>query len=152
MTVTASSFREHFTAFASETDFPTPLVEYWLAIAVKLVNADRWGDLTDMGVELFAAHNLVLDRRANEEGAAGGSPGMSTGVASSKSVDKVSVSYDTSTGVEEGAGHWNLTIYGTRFVRFSRMMGAGPVQVGTGGGEVYGAYVGPLQSITPWNL
>jgi len=30
------------------------------------------------------------------------------------------------------AGHWNLTVYGTRFIRFAKMFGAGPIQIGIG--------------------
>ena len=49
---------------------------------------------------------------------------------SAKSVDKVSVSYDTQASVSPDAGHWNLTIYGQRMWTLIQMFGAGPVQFG----------------------
>lgn len=127
-----NTFRTNFPAFADATRFPAGMVEYWLGLAAKLVNADRWGNLTDDGIKLFAAHNLVLERQAMDSAANGGTPGMSRGVINSESVDKVSVGYDTTAGIELDAGHWNLTIYGTRFIRLARMMGMGGIQLGAG--------------------
>jgi hypothetical protein len=70
---------------------------------------------------------------------------MITGVINSKSVDKVSIGYDTAGGIEAGAGHWNLTIYGTRLIKLIKMVGAGPVQVGIGCTPMYSgsAWSGP---------
>lgn len=143
MTVTVKTFRGAFTEFADPARFPDAMLSYWLDIASKLVNTDRWGNLSDNGVSMFAAHNATLERRAMDEADLGGIPGMSTGIVNNKSVDKVSVGYDTQGGVELDAGHWNLTIYGTRYIRLARQMGMGPVQVGIGCGGGPGAWSGP---------
>jgi len=129
MTVTAASFRATFPVFASTTTYPDPQVQLWLSVAVQQVNAERWGTLTDMGVSLYVAHQLVLEQKASM-GASSGAPGSTVGILSSKSVDGVSASYDVSASTEKDAGHWNLTTYGTRYWRFSKMMGAGPMQIG----------------------
>lgn len=99
---------------------------------------------------LFIAHHAVLERKALDAAAQpGGVPGVSTGVINSKSVDKVSVGYDTAAGTEEGAGHWNLTVYGIRLKSLFNMMGAGPVQVGIGCPAGPGAWPGPSSSYFP---
>lgn len=129
MTVTASSFYADFPEFADVEAYPESTVSFWLALAVKLLDPCRWGDLLDVGTELFVAHNLTLDARNRKAASAGGIPGASSGVMSSKTVDKVSVSYDTAIAGVEGAGHWNLTTYGTRYIQLARMVGAGGVQL-----------------------
>lgn len=78
-------------------------------------------------------------------------PGGSTGAISAKSVDKVSVNYDTAGSADPEASHWNLTVYGTRYVAFVRLFGAGGYQVGQGAGCAPGsiAWAGPWQSLFP---
>lgn len=146
MTVTASSFRTNYPEFVDTTVYPDSQVAYYLNLAGLLLNANRWKRLLDTGTELFIAHNLVLEANAQKTSAAGGVPGAMTGVVSSKSVDKVSVSYDTGAAIMPNAGHWNLTIYGARYVKLSRMFGAGPMQVGGGESPAYSgiAWPGPM--------
>lgn len=124
-----TTFRSTFPAFANETAFPDDQVTFWLGIAAKAVNAERWGDLTDFGLSLFTAHNLALEAKSNKAAAVGGAPGAGTGVMTGKTVDKVSVTYDASVATEEGAGNWNATDYGVRYWRFSQLMGAGGMQL-----------------------
>ena len=156
MTVTSASFRSNLTEFADASRFPESQVTYWLGLAAKLVaNTSRWGNLIDDGIQLFIAHNLTLERRAMDEADNGAAPGLSTGMINNKSVDKVSVGYDTTSAMELDAGHWNLTIYGMRYIRLARLIGAGPVQVGTpdcdpsGALGSSGAWPGPWFSGTP---
>ncbi len=130
MAVTPASFRADFPAFGDPTRYPDSSVAFWTTVALKFLNADRWGDALDVGTELFVAHNLVLEFQAQTASSNGAAPGMSQGMVNSKSVDKVSVGYDTGSAAELDAGHWNLTIYGQRYVRMSRMMGAGGIQLG----------------------
>lgn len=137
MAVTANSFRQHFVAFADRAAYPDTVIEYWAAVAVKLNDPDRWGDLIDNAVELYTAHNLVLEARALKEAEAGGIPGQSSGIVNSKSVDKVSVGYDTSAAIEDKAGHWNLTTYGARYFRLANLIGVGPVHLGAGEVPIY---------------
>jgi hypothetical protein len=125
----AAGFRAAFPPFANVTTYPDTQVNFWLGIAGQVVNPDRWGGLTDFGKGLFVAHNLVLEARSAKAAAIGGAPGGATGVMTGKTVDKVSATYDASTATEEGAGNWNATDYGTRYWRFSLMMGAGGLQL-----------------------
>ena len=125
----AADFRDHFPEFADMTKYPDAQVNYWLGFAKLMLRPQRWGEALNYGLELFAAHNLALWRQDMNAANKGGVPGLSTGAQSSKAVDKVSVSYDQNVGLVEGAGHWNLTIYGKQFIQMARMMGAGDIQL-----------------------
>ena len=144
--ITVQQFRADFPEFVSTTMYPNSGIQFWLNFAYKMINAERFGDQLDVGAELFTAHFIVLEANAALTSVNGGIPGQSGGVLASKSVDKVSVSYDTGAGTEQGAGHWNLTNYGTRFKWMINMFGAGGLQLGIGssntsqpwGGVMYG--------------
>jgi hypothetical protein len=130
VTVTVSSFRTDFPEFKDNVKYPDSGINYYLTLALTmLVNPLRWGTVYDNGVELFIAHNLVLESQAQSSAKTGASPGLQTGAISGKSVGPVSVSYDASAGLEPEASHWNLTVYGTRFLNLARMVGAGGLQV-----------------------
>lgn len=129
MAVTPASFREHFPEFVSAAIFPDGQITYWLSIAAIRLSACRWAELLDHGAELFVAHNLVLSAQAARSAAGGGVPGQAAGPTASKTVDKVSVSYDTGATSIEGGGDWNLTSYGRRFLQVARLIGAGGVQL-----------------------
>jgi hypothetical protein len=144
MTVTADSFRENYPAFANAETYTAEQIDYYLSLAVLLLNASRWSTLLDLGTSMFLAHNLVLEAKNKAAADNGAMPGGDVGPVNNKSVDKVSVGYDTAAGIQEGAGHWNLTNYGTRFIQLARMVGAGPIQVGGGG------CVDPLSSVNAW--
>ena len=139
MTITVDQFLQDFKEFGDPVKYPISAVTYYLNLAGLVFNTQRWGNLLDTGVELFIAHNLVIEARAMAESANGGLPGTVTGPQSSKSVGGVSVSYDTQAAVEADAGHWNLTTYGLRLVKLMKLIGAGPIQVGIG-------YAPPLMS------
>ena len=152
MTVTAASFRDTFPAFGDVTRYPDPMVEMWLGIAVLSINAAKWGDLADTGVSLYAAHNLALEAQSVKAATRGGVPGGSVGLLNSKAAGGVSAGYDTTSTTEKDAGHWNSTTYGTRYYRLSRLMGAGPVQVGVTVTEVAAAeaaWPGPIFPPSP---
>jgi len=131
MAATVTQLRTNFPEFASVTAFPEDQVAYWLTVASLMLTpaAARWGNVFDLGQQLFACHNLAIERGAQKSGAAGAVPGINAGPISAKTVDKVSVSYDTQAGIEVDGGHWNLTIYGTRFLRLARMIGSGGIQL-----------------------
>jgi hypothetical protein len=130
--ISVDQFRLDFPQFASEATYPTTMVQLWLNFATTMLNVNRWGSAYPMGIELFAAHNLVLDGLALQEANNGAVPGTTVGPVSSKSVGGVSVNYDTGSGVNAEDTHWNLTSFGTRFARLFRMFGQGPLQVGIG--------------------
>lgn len=149
MTVSVGSFRSDLPEFADATRYPDPAVTFWLGWAAKLINLDRWGDVFDLGVEMFVAHNLVIERRNLDAEQRGGVPGGQSMVIASSSVDKVSVSYDAGAGLNPGDGHWNLTNYGTRFIFMLKQMGAGPLVIEGGSCSSGGAWSGPWQSQFP---
>lgn len=130
MSVTESTFRATFSEFASSTTYPTPEVDFWLGLALKMMNADRWGDLLDYGQQLFVAHNLAIQFNAKANVDVGQAPGQVIGAITNASVDKVSYTRDASSIMLPDAGHWNLTTYGIRYKQLVRMIGAGPLQIG----------------------
>lgn len=128
---TPDKFRTDFPQFADETKYPTSMIQARLSLADMLMNESRFGeDIFPYVVELFVAHYMALyaaDMRGAAVGAAGGA---NSGVASSKSVDKVSVSYDTGTTLNPDAGFWNNTRYGSEFWEYLMIFGAGAIQLG----------------------
>jgi hypothetical protein len=129
-TITIAEFRVTIPSMADSARFPDPSVQMWLDNADRLVNAERWGDNFRMGACLMAAHFLTSMALSDEEAAAGGIAGLRAGAIVSESGDSVSVSFDGSSAMEDSAGHWNMTTFGKQYLRFARMFGAGPVQVG----------------------
>lgn len=125
----ANQFRSDFPEFSDTTRYPDSLVTLWLTVGSSLVNECRWGELTDIGIELVTAHHLAIAARDQQAAAGGGIPGQASGPMSSKAVDKVSVSYDTGAASLSDAGFWNLTSYGTRYLGLARLMGAGGMQL-----------------------
>lgn len=132
MPITNIQFRADYPEFSDAVKYPESQITYYLTLAYQMLNPGRWMSQLDLGAELFVAHNIAIEARAQIEAANGGIPGTTTGPISGKSVDKVSVSFDVGAGIELDAGHWNLTVYGTRFIRLARQKGAGPLQVGIG--------------------
>lgn len=129
--VTPPQFRTDFPAFASQATFPDASVEMWLGIATESLPHWCGCNLYRLGIELYAAHNLVLDAQANAQAAAGGIPTGQVGVVINKAVGPASVGYDPKIGsAGEDAGFWDSTIYGRRFIYLARQFGMGPIQVG----------------------
>jgi len=127
--VTINQFRELFMEFSDSSVFLDEMIEPWLIIACSLLDPRRWGSVFTMGVGLFVAHQLTLRRQAILVANRGGVPGLSVGIVQSKSINGVSVSYNTSMGLIANAGDWNLSVYGIQFIGFARMFGSGGVQL-----------------------
>ncbi|WCM21364.1 DUF4054 domain-containing protein [Paraburkholderia bryophila] len=123
-----TQFRLDFPEFADPVKYPDSLIQMWLTVAASLVNAVRWAELTNIGIELITAHHLTIAARDQNAAAVGGVPGVMTGPTSAKAVDKVSTSYDTGAAALDNAGFWALTSYGIRYLSLARMMGAGGLQ------------------------
>lgn len=149
MAITSAQFRIDYPEFATIATYPDSAVNYFLTLAYQLLNADRWNTQLDMAAELFVAHNLVLEQRASLESATGQVPGSMTGPISNKSVDKVSIGFDTGSAANKDAGHWNLTIYGNRLYRLMKMFGASPLFVGVGYAPVGSGVAWPGPNVTP---
>jgi hypothetical protein len=129
MTITPTQFRSNFPEFSDATRYSDAMIQMWLTVAASLVNECRWMELTNIGIELVTAHHLVLGVRDQTAATVGGVPGEMTGPTASKSVDKVSKSYDTGAATLDDAGFWALTTYGIRYLSLARMMGAGGMQI-----------------------
>lgn len=157
MTVTVASFRQDFPEFANTASYPSSGITYYLALSGLLLNQRRFGppgatvtnppnNMYDMAQELFVAHHVVMEADAQRAAAAGSVPGRVTGPISSASTGPISISYSSGEVVDLSKGHWNQTVYGTRFKDLCNMFGAGPVQLGVGG-----AYCGPYFNGVPLN-
>ena len=127
--ITAAQFRIDYPEFADVTRYPDATIERQLRLSALLLGEMAWGDLWGYGIELRAAHYLTVGARNAASALAGGSGGAVAGLMTSKSVDKVSASYDVSAVTNEGAGFWNTTGYGVEFYALLMMIGAGPVQL-----------------------
>jgi hypothetical protein len=132
--ISPSKFRADFPEFANAATFPDGQIVFWSKLASRMINEDRFGgdlEMVDLMLELFIAHNVALEAYNFKAAQGGGVPGISRGIIASAAGGAVNVSYDTTGASEADAGHWNLTVYGTRFINWIKMFGAGPVQVGT---------------------
>jgi hypothetical protein len=127
-------FRQAFPVFANSLRYPDMQVEFYLDLGRIMINWRRWGRMAWHGSFLVAAHFLALAQQAASNPR--GIPGTVIGVLNSGSVDKVSYGRDVASVMEENAGHWGMTTFGLQWLRFARIFGAGPVQVGIGGGLV----------------
>jgi hypothetical protein len=124
--MTPAEFRVLYPEF-SQASYPDETVQRWSALALLRMDPLRWGELTTEGRALFIAHNLALGGPvAGQPGVPGSSVG---GLVASKSISKVSLSFDTSSLALEGAGNFNLSRYGRDWWQLSAMVGLGGVQL-----------------------
>lgn len=132
--ITAAAFTQNYPLFANAAIYPPAMITTYLNLANQMLNFDRWRELFPLGQMLWSAHYLTLDAlNAKQAAATGIAGGGVIGNMSSKSVGSVSVSYDVSSGIEAGGGHYNLTLFGREFIRWARMAGMGGVQINGGG-------------------
>ncbi|WP_339053359.1 DUF4054 domain-containing protein [Arsenophonus endosymbiont of Crataerina pallida] len=127
---TVQQFRNDFSPFNDEVKFPDAQIQFRLNLADKFLSENVSGsDVFPYWVGLFVAHYLTLYAMDSRYLQAGGVGGSSSGVATSKSVDKVSVSYDNSMTLNPNAGFWNNTRFGAEFYQWVLMFGAGGRQL-----------------------
>jgi Protein of unknown function (DUF4054) len=124
-TITEQQFRAIFPEFADRNTYLSAAVQFWLTNAQAQINYDAWLNSYAEGVYLFTAHQLKVAGNAAKKAAAGGA----SGPVASKTVGSVSVSYDTASTAEDGAGFWNLSNYGKRYWRLVKLFGAGAIQL-----------------------
>lgn len=124
-----ATFRQDYPEFADVAAYPDAAVLRWVTLAEKLLPECRWADLWPLGTELFTAHYLVTGARAMKAAASGVGLGGTGAPISSKSVDKVSVSYDNALVSLEDAGFWGTTGYGIQFLQWARLVGMGGLQL-----------------------
>ena len=129
MSFTIAQFRSDFPEFADTAKYSDSSITFWSGIGLKQLNANRWGNLYDAGMELFVAHNIALQAMDQEAADAGSIPGTQSGLVGNQSAGGVSVSIDNQATIETGGGNYNLTVYGTRFIRLARLSGIGGLQI-----------------------
>jgi hypothetical protein len=128
--ITTAQFRGILPEFQDSSQYPNESVQLWLSVATAQLNECRWGSLYNLGLALFAAHNIALGRFVTMQAQRGGVPGMGAfGLIGSKSINGVSVSYNTSMAELRDGGDFNLTLYGIRFLNFARMIGSGGILI-----------------------
>jgi hypothetical protein len=120
-----ATFRTSFPEFASETDYPDTMVNFWAEVGDSLLNVRRWRDRRTFGLQLFVAHKITVAKQDQNNAAAGGVPGTGTGLQSSQSAGPISESIDTQSTVIQNAGDWNRTSYGVQFFQLSELVGMG---------------------------
>ncbi|MCU6224917.1 DUF4054 domain-containing protein [Morganella morganii] len=127
---TAEKFRADFPEFSDASRYPDSIISFYLGLADTALDQDKHGDQFIYLSELFTAHYVELRGKALAVASVSGAVNSSGGgVLSSKSVDKVSASYDTSGIVNPDAGFWNDTGYGREFYWWWSMFGAGGRQL-----------------------
>ena len=125
--MTVDQFRELFPSFSDETIYTDAMIQFWLTQVVVNPPIDevRWGQFYNLGIMLWVAHNLMYMANAGKLASTGT---MGPGMATSKSVNGVSVGYDLGFGQEMNAGWYGTTPYGNQFLYYLRLAGAGPIQ------------------------
>ena len=129
-----NTFRAMFPEFTDLGAYPDLAITAYATLALARLDERRWGEMLDYGTSLYVAHFMSLARKeaiARSTGKGNVAPGAMSGLVTSKSVDKVSVSYDVQAVAIEGAAQWNLTRYGIELYQLMGQMGAGGIQVNT---------------------
>lgn len=126
---TSDQFRADFPEFSDKTRYPDTSVNFYLTQADNLLDQARFGDQFVYLAELFTAHYTEIRGRRSAQAALGGVNSSGGGILTSKSVDKVSASYDVSGIINPDAGFWNNTDYGREFFWWWEMSGAGGRQL-----------------------
>lgn len=126
-----SAFREAFPQFTPEIA-PDARVRFFLALAKKLLPADRWEELLEDGIALFIAHNLTLEAEIGKDKTGAGAINAAAGpvVSESKTVGSMSKSVTRAGSSGQGtsltnAGQYNATVYGQQFWQLVQIVGAG---------------------------
>ena len=96
---------------------------------IKQVDCRVWKNETQLGINLYVAHEITLEAQSIASAKVGGVPGQQAGQANTKTVGSVTIGYDSVSASERDAGWWNLTTYGKQFIRLARIFGVGAVQL-----------------------
>lgn len=148
--ITVEQFRGFKPAFSDSARYPDGMIEYWIMIAAIMLNASRWRAALPFGTTLFVAHNCYLEAQQNVTAAVGGFPGVARGPISSETPGSVALSYAVEQTSEKNGGYYNLSVYGTQFIRYARLIGAGPTYLGIGFAPFYSIANGVAWN-GPWN-
>lgn len=138
---TLDMFKKVFKVFAIEGDdttgqdkIPVEVFNLFVAMAHAAIKKDRYFNNWEYLMGLYVAHNLALYLKTQQ-----GDPGATNalkssipyGIAASKSVDGLSISYEF-LGLNEdfaGYGTWKLTTYGQQLITLTKIYGHGGMWV-----------------------
>lgn len=103
-------------------------IQDFIDLANSMVSYDLYGESWYRAMSLAVAHLITLNLMTYDENPSVNSivskAKQSLGILTSKSVDGVSASYDTSyMETLNSWGTWNLTIYGQMFIMLAKFMG-----------------------------
>lgn len=144
-----ATFQASLPEFANTALYPDPAIEFWLGIAALFVGP-RYAQFGDYAVTMFTAHNLVLSQQAVRQAAAGG-VALTSGPLSGKSIKDLSMTFNSTATVIDGAGPFNLTTYGQRYWQLMELAGAGGIQLGPTFRDLcYGAGYGTADILPLW--
>lgn len=129
MNFVVADFRATFPEFTDTERYPDFLIAGWGIVATKQVCPRIWKNETQLGINLYVAHEITLEAQSIAAAKVGGIPGQQAGQANTKTVGSVTVGYDSVSASEKDAGFWNLTTYGKQFIRLARIYGARGVQL-----------------------
>lgn len=126
-------FLEFFPQFTNKVS--DSLIDTYIGMAIECIPYSRWQTQWSFGVSLFVAHFLTLYLMTQDDPTCPASQVIAKsksamGIASSKSVGDVSISYDH--GYLDSVnswGTWNLTVYGQQYVTLAKLMGKGGMYV-----------------------
>lgn len=109
---------------------PTEVFNLFVGMAQASIKKDRYKSNWEYLMGLYIAHNLFLFLKASQ-GDPGATSALSSslpfGIASSKSVDGLSISYDFLGSQEDYAGYgtWKLSMYGQQLITLTKIYGHG---------------------------
>lgn len=127
--MTVAEFREAFPQFTKEL-FPDVRVDFYIKLASRRLNPERWGDLLEEGLSLLVAHNLTLEAAATKvsDGTGGMEAAAGAVISETKTVGSISKSIGRQGSNATGnilAGEYNETVYGKQYYRLVRIVGMG---------------------------
>ena len=115
------------------TLLPLAVLNAFIMLASNSLASGRYLDMWTLVMDLFIAHYATLYHltdgpQASATASAAASAGLARGIAVSKSIGDVSVSYQPVTGLDSWAT-WNLTTYGTQLATIAKAIGSAPMLI-----------------------
>lgn len=116
---TYADFIECYPVFASLSQ---TVIEKWLSVSGRLLDADAWGDFYSDAVMLDTAHTLSINQMTGA--ALNGGQQAATGPISSSSAAGISVSFASPDQIagSKSDSWYNKTAYGQQFLRLRNII------------------------------
>jgi len=127
-----AQFRLDFPEFADEDVYTDSMCGFWAGVGEQINSPEVFGGAYNQLIELFTAHNLVLQARAIKVSSVGGVPGREGGAITEKTAGSVTQQYDGASAGTPGQGNFNETVYGRQYLYLRKMFWHGAIAVGNG--------------------